>query len=554
MSSNNEHYKEQYANGSFKLDDCILQDTEELNAKVISTIQDERENKSTVIHSNIVNPQSEEEKAQCEQEDEPQQEKKGSKLVFFIICLSNILLNIDHGVVPAATQQIKEDLNIGDSELGFLGSLVYFGIVSAGFIAGKAYMKFPSKYVMIATIMCMVGLLFLFTFIEEINALYFVRFVTGATQVFLLVYFPVWVDLYGRDKKTIWLTLLQVGVPLGVFAGYAITAALPKSMGWRWAIYIQCISMAPTLLVFIFCKSQDIEVNMSKYDKDPQIDETSSEDDALQSENKLYIRSPSLYEILVENGSEVRRKKEKKSKDKKDKKKKKGFFQLMCILWRSKIYVAALLTIALLYFVVTGIQFWMSDYFREVLKADEKLVFGTYSFVSLTGPTLGVIFGGIITQKIGGYDHQNAKIMCIVFAVISASVACPMPFIDAFYASASLVWLLLFFGGAMVPALTGMMLSAIQTELRAFANSNSQTIQNLLGFLPAPSLYGIMNDRVGKRAGMFMLMYSTLIGVVLSICVYIFSVQEKRKQKALVSVISEDAIQNNENTGNEQLI
>ncbi|KAL4453133.1 hypothetical protein ABPG74_015364 [Tetrahymena malaccensis] len=551
--SNNDQNAQQYTNGSFKLDDCILQDTEELNAKIISTIQDERENKSTVIHSNIVNPQSEEEKAQDQQEDQPQQEKRGSKLVFFIICLSNILLNIDHGVVPAATQQIKEDLNIGDSELGFLGSLVYFGIVSAGFIAGKAYMKFPSKYVMIATIMCMVGLLFLFTFIEEINALYFVRFITGATQVFLLVYFPVWVDLYGREQKTIWLTLLQVGVPLGVFAGYAITAALPKSMGWRWAIYIQCISMAPTLLVFIFCKSQDIEVNMAKFDKEPSIDVTSSEEDGMQSE-KLYIRSPSLYEILVVDGSEVKRKKEIKQKNQKDKKKKKGFFQLMCILWKSKIYVASLLTIALLYFVVTGIQFWMSDYFRVVLKADENLVFGTYSFVSLTGPTLGVIFGGIITQKIGGYDHQSAKIMCIIFAVISAGVACPMPFIDAFYASASLVWLLLFFGGAMVPALTGMMLSAIQPELRAFANSNSQTIQNLLGFLPAPSLYGIMNDRVGKRAGMFMLMYSTLLGVVLSICVYIFSVQEKRKQKNLASVISEDAIQNNQSTLNEQLI
>ncbi|KAL4497176.1 hypothetical protein ABPG72_019496 [Tetrahymena utriculariae] len=552
--SNNDQYIQYYSKGSFKLDEYILQDAEEINAKIVSTIQDERENKSNVIHSNFENPQNEEEKDQDQEVEQPQQEKKGSKLVFFIICLSNILMNIDHGVVPAATQQIKEDFNIGDSQLGFLGSLVYFGIVSAGFIAGKVYMKFPSKYVMIATIICMVGLLFLFTCIEDINVLYFVRFVTGATQVFLLVYFPVWIDLYGREKKTIWLTLLQVGVPLGVFAGYAITAALPKSMGWRWAIYIQCISMAPTLLVFIFCKSQDIEVNMAKFYKESQIDPTSSDDESIYSENRLYIRSPSVFEILVVDGREVKRKREKKQKHQKDKKKTKGFFQLMCILWKSKIYVASLLTIALLYFVVTGIQFWMSDYFREVLHADEKLVFGTYSLVSLTGPTLGVIFGGTLTQKMGGYDHQNAKIICIVFAVISTGVACPMPFIYTFYASASLVWLLLFFGGAMVPALTGMMLSAIQTDLRALANSNSQTIQNLLGFLPAPSLYGIMNDRINKRAGMFMLMYSTLIGVVLSICVYIFSVQEKRKQKNLMSAISEDAIQNYDNAANEQLI
>lgn len=40
----------------------------------------------------------------------------------------------------------------------------------------------------------------------------------------MIVYFPVWVDIFGDDEKTLWLSYLQIGVPIGVFLGYAITA------------------------------------------------------------------------------------------------------------------------------------------------------------------------------------------------------------------------------------------------------------------------------------------------------------------------------------------
>lgn len=44
--------------------------------------------------------------------------------------------------------------------------------------------------------------------------------------MFLLVYYPVWIDKFGGDKKTTWLTLLQICVPLGIFMGYGITAGV----------------------------------------------------------------------------------------------------------------------------------------------------------------------------------------------------------------------------------------------------------------------------------------------------------------------------------------
>ena len=49
---------------------------------------------------------------------------------------------------------------------------------------------------------------------------------TGAFQVFLTVYYPIWIDKFGQNLKTTWLTLLQICVPIGIFAGYGITSGV----------------------------------------------------------------------------------------------------------------------------------------------------------------------------------------------------------------------------------------------------------------------------------------------------------------------------------------
>jgi hypothetical protein len=47
--------------------------------------------------------------------------------IFVILLLISIMVNMDHGTIPAATLEIKESLNAGDDVLGVFGSLVFFG-------------------------------------------------------------------------------------------------------------------------------------------------------------------------------------------------------------------------------------------------------------------------------------------------------------------------------------------------------------------------------------------------------------------------------------------
>ena len=45
----------------------------------------------------------------------------------YCLFLSNLLLNIDMGILPAGSLDIKEEMNLGNTGFGTLGSAVYLG-------------------------------------------------------------------------------------------------------------------------------------------------------------------------------------------------------------------------------------------------------------------------------------------------------------------------------------------------------------------------------------------------------------------------------------------
>ena len=83
------------------------------------------------------------------------------------------------------------------------------------------------------------------------------------------------------------------------------------------------------------------------------------------------------------------------------------------------------------------------------------------------------------------------------------------------------IWFLLFFGGMLLPLLNGLILSEVSSINPAHlphSQSLCWVFYNLLGWLPAPTIYGmICHFYVGNksRSGMFFLSHSTVIGVFL---------------------------------------
>jgi len=133
-----------------------------------------------------------------------------------------------------------------------------------------------------------------------------------------------------------------------------------------------------------------------------------------------------------------------------------------------------MLSITTLYFVVTGIQFWISDYMRNMFQVETNQVFIAFAIISITGPTSGVILGGIILDKIGGYTAKGAMDFALSFGAASAIVGIPVPLLNSFTGVSVFIWLQLFFGGAIMPAIQGFLPSILSNYFRDYDQFNSK--------------------------------------------------------------------------------
>lgn len=104
--------------------------------------------------------------------------------------------------------------------------------------------------------------------------------------------------------------------------------------------------------------------------------------------------------------------------------------------------------------------------------------------------------------------------MTIAVSILCLLSAAPIAFLDNFPLFLALLWLLLFFGGFILPCLTGIMLSTVDKHYKTIGNSFANLVYNLVGYLPAPSVYGAIYDAGeggNARAAMATLMSTSVL-------------------------------------------
>lgn len=134
---------------------------------------------------------------------------------------------------------------------------------------------------------------------------------------------------------------------------------------------------------------------------------------------------------------------------------------------------------------------------------DRAVVSTVFAVVSVTGPILGVIFGGFISGKIGGYNDPRCMRVTAAVSVFAVIASAPAGFIPAsiFVLQVVLLWCLLFAGGFIMPNITGMMLNTVEEHLKTSANALANMCFNVFGFLPSPYIYGAIADMGPKIGG-----------------------------------------------------
>lgn len=89
------------------------------------------------------------------------------KKIYYVSLLCNVIVNFDHGIIPACTFKLKESLGIDDLFLGILGSMVFVGLMSGSLVSGYMFTKYQCKQIIIFSLsMISVGI-FMFSIAGE---------------------------------------------------------------------------------------------------------------------------------------------------------------------------------------------------------------------------------------------------------------------------------------------------------------------------------------------------------------------------------------------------
>lgn len=180
-------------------------------------------------------------------------------------------------------------------------------------------------------------------------------------------------------------------------------------------------------------------------------------------------------------------------------------------LYASRLWVVLTLGLCAVYFVVTGVQYWITDYATLAkeeggLGADAQLVVLVFSAASVAGPVLGVGLGGMLIDRQGGYkDDPNSSdppgtaahrtlVTCSYFSVGCAIASFPAAFSSDFTTVMVSLWCVLFFGGCIVSPATGVCINAVPPNLRSFGSAIAMFLYNLLGYAAAPLVGGFVAE------------------------------------------------------------
>ena len=412
---------------------------------------------------------------------------KGRNFVFILYLISNILISMDHGSIPASVNELRQ-LTSYDQSIGLFGSLVYFGSILGSLISFSLINTFDIKLLILISLLGNSVCLFTFVIIENIPFLFFNRILVGILQSFITIYMPVWCNQFGlQSNRNFMIALIQLVSPLGIFLGYFIASICINDQiygGWKFAFLVQAVLIFILTIFFCFVPKNFF----SKYYHS--IGDTK--------EKEKIIRKTEIEEINLSHNEDL------------------SYFEKVKVLLQYKVFVYSMLGMSVLIYIITGVQYWVTDYLDAILgvKSQKDRLF-LFTVACFTAPVFGVLMGTFIKNLYCKQNMRKSLIFCSVLGILACLASIPVPItLDLFY-FIIFMWLVLFFGGGIVPVLTSMIINSVPEEHSGSANSISNLLTNALGYLPAPYVYGILSDISGDLGvlGMKVTMWISVLGM-----------------------------------------
>ena len=385
---------------------------------------------------------------------------------FFIIHLLNCS---DGGVVSARSNQIKEELNINDKSFGIYGSIVQIGRIIGTLSVMILLNLFDRKYLIFFALILKCATFVIYFFTANYYIIMGFRFLQGFSHVFTYVYFPTWVDQFGlQNYKTIMTSFIQTASPFGSVFGFNVTTFLGD---YKYGFALLAFTIIPLDIILLFMPDKFFSPKIFFYKVHKE------EHDGRES---VF----SLFEIDEE-----------KMKQKQEEKAKKPEGPSIWLQLLRPVFATIVLARTVLMFSFMGTHYWIGDYFQNALGQDGKLAKASiYSVVSLVGPFTGSMVGAAVCEKVGGYTKRASSLLCCGFSVLTGICAVLIPMTNDMMVFTVELFLFFFFANCMMPILIGISFNCVDKKLKGASYGVNSLMCTFLGNLPAPSVYGFIND------------------------------------------------------------
>ena len=392
---------------------------------------------------------------------------KARNTIYICLVLINAFSSCDGGIIPQQNSYIKKDFGNEDDNalVGLFGSVDYIGRVVGALIFSFILGKMNRKLILFLTLILkaitlLIPLIFKGGIINII-----IRAISGISQVFYTSYFPVWCDQYGKKKnRTLMVMIIQLGNPLGIILGYGIGMLCQKLLpegfsGWRLGFAIEGVILIVCALIIIGFKKQYFSEKFILIDDNHGKEEIKEENEINKRKNKTNIP------------------------------------KILC----NKLFLFTTLSNSVSFFGMGIVQYWGDKYMELVLQIKTTLRFILFSGLCLLGPILGIVFGGVITSKLGGYNKRKAMTFTVILLVVAAVISSLVTIGNNTVIFILFSWCYLFFLCAAIPPESGIIISSLEKNLKGDGFALSNSILNLIGSFPSSYVFGALLDLYEKK-------------------------------------------------------
>ena len=384
------------------------------------------------------------------------------RTIYICLIILNTFSACDGGIIPQQATNIKKDFGNEDDDtlLGFFGSVDYIGRVIGALFFSFILGKMNRKIILFLTLILKAITLFIALPFKGSTINIIFRGISGISQVFYTSYLPVWCDQYGKKKhRTIMVMIIQLGLPIGIIIGYGMGIICDYILqedsdykGWRIAFGIEGIILVICAFIILGFKKKYFS------EKFVLIDDNIGKEEKKEEAEKL-INFNNLKKII-----------------------------------QNKLFLFTTLSNSVSFFGMAIVQYWGEIYMELVLKMDATLRFIIFSLLCLLGPILGMIFGGIVCSKLGGYNKRKAMIFIILLLIIASFLSSFITLGNNTIVFIIFSWSYLFFLCAAIPPESGIIIASLENSLRGDGFSLSNSLMNLLGSFPPSYVYGALSD------------------------------------------------------------